>query len=38
MKIFIKENNNQWAKDLSILKDKWTKNLLSKKGINLQQL
>ncbi len=38
MKIFIKENNNQWAKDLSILKDKLIKNLLSKKGINLQQL
>ena len=34
MKIFIKENNNQWAKDVSILKDKLTKKLLSKKEIH----
>ena len=33
MKIFIKENNNQWAKGSSILKDKLTKNLLAEKDI-----
>ena len=33
MKIFIKENNNQWAKASSILKDKLTKNLLAEKNI-----
>ena len=34
MKIFIKENNNQWAKTSSILKDKLTKKLLSEKDIH----
>ena len=34
MKIFLKENNNQWPKDVSILKDKLTKKLLSKKEIH----
>ena len=34
MKIFIKENNNQWAKASSILKDKLTKKLLSEKDIH----
>ena len=34
MKIFLKENNNQWPKDVSILKDKLTKKLLSEKDIH----
>ena len=34
MKIFIKQNNNQWPKDVSTLKDKLTKNLLSEKDIH----